>query len=257
MRCPIPRWLLKKKPTFEFFSRIPGVPNMYPITPMRMQKPEWLQAEATAVAREDKTISFDNANLRRSIARCPGIRSLLNTGWMVRNWQDIYIRVNADGSYEWKSAIDQTQFEGVPPCIGEHNPNSFARSEFLRHKVPILKLHTPWAANIPEGYTLYQKGLPYQEHDMFEVGEGVFSWDYNVFEVNVQLIFSRPGDYFLPAGMPLSHLIPMRKETFIEEVRESTPEDMAKIKRDHSVLFSTFARNYGVLKKFLVSNRSS
>ncbi len=257
MRCPIPKWLLPRKPEFKFLCRIPGATAIHPIVSMREAKPEWLRAETVVYAKRTKNITVDTAAQHKSVAKCPGIRTILDEGWLVRNWQDVVIRVEADGSYTWRSAVDQALYDGVFPYVGEHPAGSFSQSEHLRRKVPILKLHTPWMVEIPKGYALYQKGVPYQEHDMFTVGEGIFSWQYGACEINVQLMFNAPGEYFLKAGMPIAQLVPIKEERVGVVIRDATPEELAAAKRDTLAIHHMFVANYRKVQEIIATMRGT
>ncbi len=257
MRCPIPKWLLPRKPEFKFLCRIPGATEIHPIISMREAKPEWMHAEATKHAKKVRHVSIDTITQQKSVAKCPGIRAVLDEGWLVRNWQDTVIRVEADGSYVWRSAIDQALYEGVPPYVDSHPADSFSQSEFLRHKIPNIKLHLPWMVEIPKGYALYQKGVPYQEHDMFTVGEGIFSWQYGACEINVLVMFNKPGEYLLKAGMPLAQLIPVKEERFAAVIRDATPEELATAKKDKLAIHHMFIANYRKVRETLAVMRGN
>lgn len=190
-----------------------------------MHKPEWLKKSAQRAAQQSALqIASEEA---KSVARCPGIRKIFSEGWVVYNWMDVYIKVGENGEYEWRSSVDQKNISPIKvDYVNVHLNQSFAASEFLGKKVPVFKFVTPWLVKVPTGYTLIQKGMPYQEHDMFTVGEGLVTNEYGITAVSIQLLWNKPGEYILPAGMPLAHLMLVKTGGVREVIRNATKEEV-------------------------------
>lgn len=239
-------WLKEEK--FQFFCTIPGVSALFPISPMKEYRPRWLTEAAKAFAAHKKAFCIDNAEQHVSISKCPGIRTLFTTGWLLRNWQDIIIRISADGTYTWKSVVDQTAFPDTFEAVSEHRADTFLSSEYLRTKVPIIKINTPWRVHIPDGYEMYQKGVPYQEHDWFTVGEGILTSEYGATDINIQLLFNAPGEYVIKAGMPLAHLIPIRRSQPSAVIRDMNESDLRTMTRNRVLSRHSFITDYNKIK---------
>lgn len=242
----------RKEPTVEFICTIPAAMHMFPIKPARQYLPDWVKAEAKKFAAELKKTKGKEA--LRSVARCPGIRKAFSTGWVACLYQDIRLTVHADGSWECHFPIDQTiLLPNKTNLVSDHDMNSFSSSEFLSKKRPILKINLPWLARVPKGYLLYQKPMPYQEHDMFMAGEGVFERAYGVQELNVQLLWNNPGTYLLPAGMPLAHYILVRETEAACVVRHATQQDMDDYREDSLIKNSKFVINFTEVREHIAA----
>lgn len=235
-----------KKPKVEFLCTHPGALETYPIIPMRKARPKWLDLSLREFI-ADKA----NGHPEKSIARCPGITKLYKTGWMVYSWQDIKVRIDDNGHYDWTAKIDESKIRpGSAIVMGNHLGDTFKHSEFLSNKIPILKLQLPWAVKLPEGYNMMQLPVPYQEHDKFTTATGVYERDFGYFELNLQLLCKGGADEFvIEAGTPLAHLILLKDEHVNSEVRYVTSEESEEMLTITVMKASKHMINYTNLKK--------
>jgi hypothetical protein len=247
---------LFKKPKVEFLCTIHAVANLHPIKPMRFYRPEWITNLAKKVAESSQ--EERNTVAVRSVSRCPGIRKLYSEGWVVFNWMDVSIKIKADGTYEWRTSIDQKNISPINvDYINQHPSSSFSTSDFLSQKVPIIKIITPWLAKIPDGYTLFMKGFPYQEHDMFTVGEGMMTNELGMAGVNLQVMWNKPGEYFLPAGMPLAQLLVIKDEPIDAVIRNATDDEIATHLDESVIRYARYFPSYKEIKEQIASYAKS
>lgn len=209
----------------QFTCRVPGVAEMYPIIKASDLKHEWL---TRSVEEYRQSKPSEPAPLKvPTIVRCPGIRTIMQTGWIVRIWQDLYIEVHADGSCSWNTPIDQKLFDNSKAAMVEfHDPLSFQFNNALKHKVPVLKLQMPWTVIVPKGYSILQMGVAYQDQDMFSVAPGIFSWEYGSYHLNAQLLWEKAGSFLIPAGTPIMQLILMKDIKPSASMRKQTAKDV-------------------------------
>jgi len=235
-----------KKPKVEFLCLHPGALETYPIVPIHKARPQWLN---------DSLVEFINlknqGNADKSVARCPGITKLYKTGWVVQSWQDIKISVDKDGAYEWACSIDESKLVPEKPnMISNHMSDSFKHSEYLKNKVPILKLQLPWAVKIPKGYNMMLLPLPYQEHDYFTVARGIYERDYGYFLLNLPLLCKgEKYEFTIEAGMPLAHLVLIKDEKIDSVTRYATKKEIQDIVTVCSIKASKHLPNFKLMKE--------
>lgn len=226
-------------PKIEFITTLPVTKIVHPISPMRLYKPEWLTKEAKR---------FAETKNDKSISRCPGIRKLFSKGWVVFNWMDSYVKINEDLTFEWKTNINQKNICPIPADYLEGH-----KIQPISNGIPTFKLSTPWLAKTPDGYSLYMKGMPYQEHDMFTVGEGMMSNEFGLTGITFHLIFKKPGEYFLPAGMPLAHLMCVKDEDVKEVFRDATKEEIQQHLDESAIKYSRIVPSYKEMKAMIAA----
>ena len=77
---------LTRTPKIEFFSKVQGLTEAYPITTARETLPSWVN-----LARADYQQNKHDVH----IARCPGIVDILTTGYIISSWHDIEVQADA------------------------------------------------------------------------------------------------------------------------------------------------------------------
>jgi hypothetical protein len=235
-----------RSPNIEFICTIPVAKVLHPITPMKEYKPNWVLEMA-------KNLSIKKQNneiIGRQVVRCPGLKTLFKKGWVVYNWIDVYVTVNEDRSYEWNTNVDQKNISPInEDYFGVHPYDSFKESKFLSQKIPIFKVVTPWLAKIPKGYVMYIKGMPYQEHDMFTVSEGMMTSEYGIAGVNFPILWNKPGKYLIPAGMPLAHILCIEEKDIEHTIRDTTDKEIKQHLDESVIKYSRFTSNYAEIKK--------
>ena len=241
-------------PKIEFLCLIPGVKESYPISSIKHYKPQWLHEEATEYARLREEYKQDPMKIienGRSIAKCLGIRAMFNTGWVIPTWQDIIIDKEADSDvWSWKTPIAQESLNSkLNSYVNSHDPNSFRKCPHLSKKTPIVKIESPWIARVPDGYSLMQVPIPYQEHDLFSAAGGIFPSSMGYMEVNVQLLWNTSGRTLIPAGTPLAHLVLLKNEGIEDEVRDISTLEEKVWTAQKTIRNSVYERNYADIKE--------
>jgi hypothetical protein len=223
----------KRQPKVEFVSTIPGLLDLNVITPMGSFRPAWLTKEIADYKANKRNSS--NLDERTSLVRCAGIRKLYTTGWVVRAWQDIEVDIKPDGTFTWKTPIDQADLRLGSVNVNyayvtHHSTELFKHSEYFSRKPLIMKLQCPIFAKIPKGYNMIEMPVPYQEHDNFYSAMGIFERSFGFFELNVQLIWNRPGKFVVEAGTPVSYITLIKDEPTLANFRDATQDELLQIR---------------------------
>ena len=199
----------------KFYSFIPEYTNEFPIRKISLNDYSWIQK-----LKDDFNADTTQVN---HTAKCPGIMLMCKTGWIQTTYQDIEIETNGDGvSFQWKSEINQVNIPKVGHIIYDyvhfHTPDQFDKFKPLPPNTlkTILKINSPWFAEIPKGYSLLRLPIPYQDDDRFSVASGILN--YNNF-LNVQLYWHcLNGKEVIKKGTPICQLILIKNKEMPYEI---------------------------------------
>ena len=154
---------------------------------------------------------YRDKELESKTTRCPGIFSILGSGWIHRTYQDILIETNGDGhSFSASVREDQKQLAKgthVGDYVSSHSPEQLQMFKPFTSETlaSIIKIQSPWFVEIPEGYTLLMMPIPYADDTRFTAATGLLRG--NQF-LNVQLYWHcLNSKEIIPAGTPLNQMI--------------------------------------------------
>lgn len=213
-----------------FFSVIPEIADLQPITAASKTRPDWLKKATQEYINLKNQENFGKKQLNH-VVKCPGISNIVRHGWILSCWQDVVIKTNGDGSsFTWSSAVDQKMLlngDRVGDIVSWHPKNQFF--DFFGEPKncidSILKIQTPWRCLVPKGYYLLEQHIPYSQESRFTVFPGFFSREDGVASLNPQFKWHVMNDEILiKAGTPLAHymLIPATQPEM--QISDLTPE---------------------------------
>lgn len=189
--------------TIKFHCFIPEVLEKMPIVKSSQVSFDWVSR-----ARE---FYKEHQNLDSKTTKCPGIFSILGTGWIHRTYQDIMIETNGDGhSFSAATREDQIQLASgthVGNYVSSHSPEQLQMFKPFTSETlaSIIKIQSPWFVEIPDGYSLLMMPIPYPEDTRFTAATGLLRG--NQF-LNVQLYWHcLNSKEVIPAGTPLNQMI--------------------------------------------------
>lgn len=222
----------------EFFSSISGVADLYPIKASSDIIPKWLNAVKDDFLREKH-------RRQQHLYKCPGIMDILTTGYIITTWHDILVETDGTRmkliipSVELKNALGKEPTE-------EHPPDGIA-SYFPKRPWSIdslFKLNTPWHVVAPKNIKFLMTSLPYHDCSGFECVPGILDPKLST-ELNIQGYWNitTPGSYFIEAGTPIAHLIPLSEKTFDFEVRDANDKDKKWLEKRKYFLYFSFIFN--------------
>jgi hypothetical protein len=201
-----------------FYSSVEGIEKTMPIIPSKEYKHQWLKKALDDFNEKDLDISNKNENGKiTNVTRCPGILTIKNKGWLLRTWQDIEINFENE-NYSWKTPMNQKTLSNniTDQQITQHDNNLFFKymTNWPKNSYDaILKINTPWFADIPKGYLLYQFNPAYHDENRFTSLPGIYSPKYGSAELNIPIIFHLKNEKCLiKAGTPIAQFILFKDE---------------------------------------------
>jgi len=203
--------------TVKFYSFIPEYTKNFPIRKISLGDYKWMSK-----LKED---FMANPRKENHTSKCPGIMLMCKTGWIQTAYQDIEIETFGDGvGFNWKTEISQAKIPRVGSILNEyvhyHSPDQLDKFKPLPDNTlkSILKINSPWFAEIPKGYSLLSLPLHYQDDTRFSVPSGILS--YNNF-LNVQIYWHcLNSKEVIKKGTPLSQLILIKNQEPNYEIKE-------------------------------------
>lgn len=220
-----------RRPKVKFYTEFPEITDQYPIYPAKDYKRKWVKNCARAFAKyKDKT---ENTQSLITAAKCPGMRNVMESGYIVQSWFDFTIETTADDDTEFKIYYPN-QFEKHIEDIGYKNPliNSF-NTKFSPLKIPtgnnlnsIIKIWTPYHFEVPDTHELLVLPVMYDDNPPFTACPGSISGFEIDFNVHV-FWHAREGKTFVPAGTPLCQLVPIKRDK-TKIITETTSDEVKK-----------------------------
>lgn len=126
--------LFKRKNVLIAKTDIHGLFERFPIMEANHCIPNWFK-EMKPFHEITKCPIKTIANLHGTVKNCYGVRSLLNTGFIVQAWSDMSFIVQPNGALLAKTALENKRFYEL------HNSDD--APGFLKNKI-IIKLYFPW-----------------------------------------------------------------------------------------------------------------
>lgn len=206
----------------KFYCSLPEVLENYPIVKAKEFKFEWLKQSGQQFKK-----NVDNRNVGESIsstAKCPGIHSIIKTGYILPSWFDFSIKTYADPNrFEYfipqniQNYLDERNYKKQLISWFDSSNPAIAIPSHENYLQTLIKIIMPWAVSIPKGYKLLIQPIPYPDTTDFSSTIGVLTSG-EFYEIHPILRWhSLNKEVFVKAGTPLCQLIPMQdKEIEVE-----------------------------------------
>jgi len=233
--------MFKKKQKLEFLTLIPEVQKTMPIIPAKELKHEWLRKMAIDFSEQRKKPDFGTFQYSHT-SRCPGIVSLIRSGWILRAWQDVYIEKTSADSLFWRTPLNQKDMIGIDQ-IEIHKPEEFKNyfNNWSYSFNGVLKYQSPWSVIIPKGYYLLEIPVAYSDDPRFETATGYLSYEYGQVPLNPQFFWkTQENSMLIEKGTPIAQYILVKKEEVEISMRTRLPEER---KLEQVILGSKFVKN--------------
>jgi hypothetical protein len=206
----------------KFYCLLPGLEKTMPIVPSGQIDFNWV-----AKARK----FFSNNPDGPITTKCPGIFSVLNTGWIQRTYMDITIETFGDKEHLWvNTEIDQRNatIQGqkyLDHYVSWHWADQFGnfREDCTDTLKTLIKIQSPWFVDIPKGYSLLMMPVPYNDDTRFTAATGLLKGKH---PLNVQLYWHcLNSKEVIKAGTPISQMILIKDQSNDYEI-EVVEEDL-------------------------------
>jgi len=207
----------KKSNKVRFINPIPGLAAAHPIIEAQDLKREWMERNAKDMALQKemlKTCPMDKIKgLVMStgfIIRCPGIRTVQNTGYIVPLPYDVVIETYGDGE-----KFNTVFF--VPDNAAYKTSIDYHPKEQYHNYIPVpdntlktlIKIGTGWNIVPDENYVWMFCPVLHSGETRFTVATGIVD-PYLDPQINAQLFWHvLKGRTFIKAGTPLLQIIPL------------------------------------------------
>lgn len=226
------------KKTIEFIDTTRSVAEEYYPKPAKRSFPEWYK-DLHSYPEEFKEMKPTRAHYG-TVKKCAPFLDAISSGYIIFSDIDIYVSDEKDetgsNSYYWpdrhKGAVSghvYKQVEGYPDYpVGKAVP----------------KFTNPWAIKTPKGYsTLFL--TPMHQDIPFRVMEGIVDTD--TYNIPVEILFYLKDPNFsghIPAGTPIVHVLPFKRDEWEMEARYPTAEDEKMLNQTDGKLNSLFVNRY-------------
>lgn len=156
----------------------------------------------------------------RSIRRCQASYDFVSYGVIIPSWTDFYIRPNpSHTNYEFRSEsfadspntfnIDIFPESSVSGCpLG--SAKGIENSDYI-------KLVNPWHCRTAPGTSILIMPIVHEFNKQFIVMPGIVNCDYYN-QINIVIVPLTKEEIKIPAGQPLAHLIPIRRDADFKKI---------------------------------------
>jgi len=210
--------------TINFYSLMPELVEQMPIEKAKISNFKWY-----------KNLVDDYLKRKPPVhtAKCPGIISIANEGWIHRAYQDFEIETNGDGeTFSWKCDVDQsksTHGHLISNYVSQHSKQQlFDFGTFKRDTLKtIVKIQSPWVVKIPDGYSLLSMPVPYSDNNEFTAAIGTLK---DLSFLNVQLFWHCLNEkVVVKKGTPLCQYILVKDHSVQSSIEPVSDDIVLKI----------------------------
>lgn len=217
----------KKEKKIKFYSLLPAVNTLYPITPANKFKREWVAQEKEFFTEYEKKCplhkKFEGLT---SVGRCPAIKTTMNTGYILYAPADFIINTTGDGK----------EINATHKHVLSHAPYVDTHAEWQSEWVlpsaspcvnRVVKLNLPWRLLTNDNDIIFLiTSVQYHKEDRFTQMTGIMD-PLITSEINCQLAWHVMNDTVtVHAGTPIAQIIPMSRSAlnYHVEVCDATQE---------------------------------
>jgi len=204
-----------KNKKIRFTNYIDGIVSSYPILSAGKVQRSWLK-KPTEQYKEDlfnlKSGCPFTGFRPNNIAKCPGLKNLFDTGYVIICPFDIRITTNGDGeSIQWDLPFMHSEMGFAP--IALHKPDVL----FNHCNVPpntsksVVKVDTGWQVTAPSDVVFLMTQLHYTDELRFTSVTGILDPKHSTKLVSQLYWHVLNGTEIIKAGTPLTHILPMKR----------------------------------------------
>jgi hypothetical protein len=156
---------------------------------------------------------------RGSIRRCQGTYDYVSYGMTMPLWTNVKVRPNINNSgYEVRTdrvddhvtfPVEGFHAESASGCPIEHT-KSIKSGQYI-------KLVSPWRFITSKGVSLMTLPMLFEPDPRYSVVAGIVHTDY-YHQINVVIIVHTDEEFTIPAGTPIQHMIPIRRDDNFDEI---------------------------------------
>ena len=208
--------MFRKNKKIRFTNSINGIVENYPIIPAsKIQRP-WMKGPTEQYREDIKKLKSKcpfSGFRPNNIAKCPGIKSLFNTGYILTCPFDVRITTNGDlETINWDLPFQVNSLGFAPIAI--HKP------EVLHDHCPaphntvksILKIDSGWQVTSPDDIVFMLTNIHYTEETRFTSVTGILDPKQSTKVIPQLYWHTLDGVEIIKAGTPLMQIIPLKRD---------------------------------------------
>lgn len=223
-------WLNNKTPTVEFFLHPDHIGIFPDVAPANKLLPSYF--------RRLKPQS-DSAPQSGTVKRCVPFLDAMSLGFIIPLWADLHVvarggelSINFPENLNMQSSLSPHGFSQI-----ENHPWSGR----MFGDIP-LKFHNPWGIKTPKGHSVLITSPLNHLDPNFKLLDGVVDTDEYYNQINFPFVWvGGEGEFFIPRGTPLAHVIPFKREVYNSKIVE---QDCAKQRRVSALLGTKMKHAY-------------
>jgi len=233
----------KAKPKIRFYSLISAVQTLYPITPSKDLKREWISEE-----KKDFKVRQSKCPLSKltefSINKCPAIHNVMNVGYVIYAPADFKVHTNGD---EKTIIFTATKIMPHAEYVTTHDEEvaQWLMRNPSQYTFPkVVKVNTPWRVSTDDDIIFLQVPVTFNSENRFSAVTGIYD-PMMTHEFNVQLFWHiKEGDEIIKAGTPLCQYIPMSRSVLysMDYIVDNLTQKDIQLEDEYLYLRSTMFR---------------
>lgn len=226
----------KRNPTLDCYTYSSAAHRLFPVTPSAALQPSWF-------------LKTRSDNRKPNVKGCPGIRSLLSSGFILPLWTDVEITASnnllecrvdaADGEVNRFKLVSQV------PAVGFKDDGFSLR----------LKINPPWLLRCTDETQFHFSGAFYHLMDSrISVAPGITDYFYQMtptIQAFISLTSGSPTKIVIPAGTPLAHVVPLTTKPVSLVTHKVTKEEFSALGEIEDEMKSFFSFGYYKRKKMV------
>ena len=216
-----------KKDKIVFHCELPEIKEKYPIVDAKAFNFDWFKHSAHAF----KNVANEKSAYEQvtGVVKCPGIRPVMQKGYIVQSWFDLTIKTYDDG---FEFFIPQ----GIFSYLKERNYDKKLITYFSKdqpaHTIPLpntqlqslIKINLPWSVSVPKGWNLLFMPIPYPDVPDFTSVHGILEPG-DFYNINAIIKCNlHNAEFKIPAGTPLFQIIPIKDNSITMELADYNEE---------------------------------
>lgn len=212
-------------------------PELHP-QPARNFIPSWYKNVPSKDYEETHSYKPKKINLAKTVKTCPSFIEVFNEGFVMVAPCDIWIRVEDNGVWEWKTPSDKYHLQEHEDFqMVDYTPNNQIKK--------ILKLINPWSIITPKGYSVRQLPMMYHYNPNWYVSYGLIKTDVH-HEAHQQIcITGKENEILIKRGDPLNYIVPYKREKLSMKIEDGTTTKIFdKLEKSKLYVSSSFNSNY-------------
>jgi hypothetical protein len=195
----------RSKIVLDAFTFQPLIHKAFPLVEAMRNIPEWWKTMPKSIKQPNPSVPLSH-NVA-TIKGCSGLIDLYASGFMMNLWCDVALRTN--------TGITSHEFADGINLITQHSRHQMPES-FLRNHTQ-FKITPPWVIKEKTGIKFFVTSPTWNRVPMqntFDILPGIIDFKHQV-STNLNFLLPQNEEYFLEAGTPLAHWIPLSDKKII------------------------------------------